>query len=311
MFRGHSIAVVLPAYNEEKFVAAVIRGLPPLVDHVILVDDCSTDQTVPVATALADSRLVVLRTPANSGVGGAMALGYQKALELGAEIVVKMDADGQMLPEYLPALLEPVVSGRVDYAKGNRFLTTSALSVMPRRRLFANVILTFLTKAASGYWHVFDPQNGYTALRGTRLARLNLDKLARGYFFENDMLSQLYLQAAKVEDVDIPARYADEESKIRYFRIMVAFPLLFFLRFLRRIYQKYILRDFSPVALFLIVGFLLFGWGAAFGTYLWIRSAVTLEATPTGTIMLSLLPLILGFQLLLQGVVLDIHETPR
>jgi glycosyltransferase involved in cell wall biosynthesis len=311
MYKSHSIAVVMPAHNEERFIGDAIRALPALVDHVVVVDDCSTDNTVGVVRALADPRVALMATAKNSGVGGAMKVGYRHTSSLRADFIVKMDADGQMSPDDLPALLDGIIERGAEYSKGNRFLTHSALSAMPRHRLFGNIVLTFMTKLASGYWHIFDPQNGYTAIRRTTLELIDLDRINDGYFFENDMLSQLYLQRARVVDVDIPARYGKEESGVRVFRVASSFPLLFFGKFLRRIYDRYILRDFSPVALFLILGVLLFGWGAAFGLYLWIRSFVTMELTKTGTIMLALLPLILGFQLLLQGLVLDIQESPR
>lgn len=311
MYRDQTVTVVVPAHNEARFIGEVIRTMPPFVDCIVVVDDCSTDATSEVAGAAGDPRVTLRRTPVNSGVGGAMAVGYREAIEQGSSLVVKMDGDGQMRPEYLARLLDPVLDDRCDYAKGNRFLAARALDVMPKHRLIGNIMLTFLTKMATGYWHIFDPQNGYTAIKGSRLRQLDLEQMNRGYFFENEMLSQLYHHGARVQDVEIPAKYADEESGISYSRVLITFPVLFTLKFVRRIYERYILRDFSPVALFLLVGVPLFGWGAAFGIYLWIRSEMTLVPTPIGTIMLSLLPVILGFQLILQAIVLDIHETPR
>ena len=216
-----------------------------------------------------------------------------------------------MPSEYLGALLDPLIEHGYDYAKGNRFLASESLASMPRHRLFGNVVLTFMTKLASGYWQIFDPQNGYTAITNEALRAIELDSLHKRFFFENDMLVHLSVLSRKVIDVPIPARYGDEHSKLSPFKAAVTFPFLLFLRFFYRVYQKYILRDFSPIALFLILGILLFGWGAAFGIYLWIESIGSEHLTPTGTIMLSLLPLILGFQLLLQAIVMDINETPK
>jgi glycosyltransferase involved in cell wall biosynthesis len=311
MYKDHSIAVVMPAHNEERFVGDVIRTMPSLVDSIIVVDDCSIDRTADAARSTGDPRLTVIRTETNSGVGGAMKAGYRHALGSDADIIVKMDADGQMSGDDLPKLLDGIIEGGGDYAKGNRFLTHSVLSVMPRTRLFGNIVLTFMTKLASGYWHIFDPQNGFTAVRSEVLRNVELNRIHQGYFFENDMLAQLYLLRARVVDVDIPARYGDEESGVRVFRVASSFPFLFFGKFVRRIYDRYILRDFSPIALFLLLGAILFLWGAGFGGYIWLKSFLTGELTKTGTIMLALLPLILGFQLLLQGLVLDIQETPR
>jgi len=311
MYKAQQVTVVLPAYNEARHIAQVIQTIPELVDRVIVVDDCSKDQTYEAALACQDARVVALHTPENQGVGGAMVTGYRHALELGADIVVKMDADGQMIPDYLPRLLDALIDGGYDYAKGNRFLASESLAQMPRLRLFGNIALTFLTKLASGYWHIFDPQNGYTAIKTSALGVLDLSRIHKRFFFENDMLVHLNFFSFRVKDVAIPARYGEETSHLSPFRIMVTFPLLLLRRFLRRIYQKYVLRDFSPIALFLLLGSVLFGWGAGFGVYLWIKASGTLNATPTGTIMLALLPLILGFQLLLQAIVLDIQETPK
>jgi glycosyltransferase involved in cell wall biosynthesis len=311
MYRGHRIAAVLPAHNEALHILGVIRSLPESVDHIIVVDDCSGDETFNVASESGDARVITIRTPSNQGVGGATITGYMKALEINSDVIIKMDGDGQMDPAYLPALLDCLIEQNYDYAKGNRFLSGEALAFMPRHRLIGNILLTFLTKLASGYWHIFDPQNGYTAIKSETLRRLNLNRIHKRFFFENDMLIHLNFSGFRVKDVSIPARYGREVSDLNPFKIGVTFPLLFLRRFFYRVYQKYVLRDFSPIALFLFLGLLLFGWGFAFGIYLWIKSMITHDLTPTGTIMLSLLPLILGFQLLLQAIVLDIQETPR
>lgn len=314
MYKNRRIAVVIPAYNEARLVGQVIASVPEYVDYVIAVDDCSGDATLAAIESAAGSaggRLVALRTPQNQGVGGATMLGYRKALELDCDVAVKMDGDGQMSPEHLPLLLDAVVEQGYDYAKGNRFLAGASLAQMPRLRLFGNVVLTFVNKLASGYWHVFDPQNGYTAISAAALGRLDFDHIHRRYFFENDMLIALNFHNARVRDVAVPARYGDEVSELNPFKISVTFPLLFIPRFWRRVYHKYVLRDFSPIALFLFAGLLLFAWGTVFGVYHWVKSEVTGVAATTGTVMFSVLPLILGFQLILQAVVLDIQESPK
>jgi glycosyltransferase involved in cell wall biosynthesis len=311
MYKGHRITAVIPAHNEVRHILRVTQNVPTFVDHVIVVDDCSQDGTAEAARASGDARVIVLRTPSNQGVGGAMVLGFRKAVELGSVIVVKMDGDGQMPAEYLPALLDAITDQGYDYAKGNRFLAGEALAVMPRHRIFGNVVLTFMTKLASGYWHIFDPQNGFIAIKAEALQVLDLEHIHKGYFFENDMLIHLNFSGFRVRDVAIPARYGEEESGINLFKVSSTFPFLLLRRFFRRIYQKYVLRDFSPIALFLLLGLILLCWSAVFGTYVWIGSAISNHAAPTGTIMLVVLPLILGFQLMLQAIVLDIQETPK
>jgi dolichol-phosphate mannosyltransferase len=275
------------------------------------VDDCSKDRTYEVAKETCDDRVTVLQPPRNQGVGGATILGYRHALSLGCDIVVKMDGDGQMDPDYLPALLDPLADDGYDYSKGNRFLNPEALPVMPKLRLLGNMALTFQTKLATGYWHVFDPQNGYTAIRAAVLKKLNLGKTHRGFFFENDMLLQLRLVEARVKDVAIPARYGGEESSLNLLQIILTFPLLLVHRGWRRVWHSYVVRDFSPIALFLFAGLGFLLWGTAFGLYTWVRSSVTGEFASTGTVMLSVLPFVVGFQLLLQAIVLDIQNSPK
>lgn len=311
MYKGSRIAVVIPAHNEAQHIGQVVRTTPEFVDDIIVVDDASRDNTAEVARQSGDPRLIVLQTETNCGVGGAIELAYRKGLELDAQVLVKMDGDGQMLPEYLPALLDAVLESGYDYAKGNRFLASESLGFMPRHRLFGNVVLTFLTKLASGYWHIFDPQNGYTAIKSDVLRTLDLNRVHKRFFFENDMLVQLNMHGCRVKDVAIPAYYGTEESDLNVLGIGVTFPFLLLRKFFHRVYQKYVLRDFSPIALFLFVGVLLFGWGVIYGAVKWIEAIATGHPTPTGTIMLVVLPLILGFQLLLQAIVLDINETPR
>jgi len=311
MYKGIRVCAVVPAHNEAGFIGGVISEMPAVVDEIVVVDDCSDDATSEVAKSVGDPRLRILRNSRNLGLGASMAAGYRMALASNLGVVVKIDGDGQMPPEHLERLLDAVVVEGYDYAKGNRFLAGESLAAMPRSRLIGNIALTFLTKLASGYWHIFDPQNGYTAIRADVLRILDLEGMHRGYFFENDMLVRLNILGRRVKDVSIPARYGNEESGINLAMIGATFPVLLLGRFFKRIYERYILRDFSPIALFLLTGGAIFAWGGAFGLLLWIRTAMTGQATPTGTIMLALLPLVLGFQLLLQGLVLDIQETPK
>jgi hypothetical protein len=222
-----------------------------------------------------------------------------------------MDGDGQMAPEHLALLLDSLIEKGYDYAKGNRFLHSEAINQMPAVRIIGNIALTFLTKAASGYWHIFDPQNGYTAIRAGALRSIALEKLDRRFFFENDILVHLNIQNFRVIDIPMPARYGEEVSHVSISKVFLSFPPLLIRRFVRRVLQKYILRNFSPVALFLLLGLPIFTWGVLFGAYLWMHSMVTGTPTPTGSIMLSLVPIVLGFQLILQAIVLDIQETPR
>ncbi|MHB8482206.1 MAG: glycosyltransferase family 2 protein [Nitrospiria bacterium] len=310
MYKDLKIAVVIPCYNVEKHIQAVVRGIPPFVDQIIAVNDASLDQTTKALENIKDPRLTIVHHSWNQGVGGATLSGIRQALKGGVDILVKMDGDEQMDPLYLSALLTPLFEG-YSYAKGNRFLHSTELSHMPSLRKWGNFCLTFLTKMTSGYWHIFDPQNGYWAIKARDFSVLDSSKIHRRFFFENDMLVQLNIFNLKVKDVPIPARYGNEKSSMKLYTVVLSFPFFLIHRLIYRFYQKYILRDFSPIALFIIAGIPLFLWGLGFGLYVWWKSMSTNTVATTGTVMLSVLPFLIGFELLLQGIILDINETPR
>jgi glycosyltransferase involved in cell wall biosynthesis len=311
MYRGTRVHVVIPAYNVEPHIGAVLKDLPDFVDAVTVVDDGSTDGTLEALARSGDTRVTVLRNSENAGVGAAMVAGFRHALSLADGIIVKMDGDGQMGSEDLPRLLDPIIDGQCDYAKGNRFLLQKQLNRMPRHRLAGNFTLTFLTKLASGYWNVFDPQNGYVAIHSSALRLLDLDRLSRRYFFENDMLINLNIFDLRVKDVPMPARYGHERSSMSLWRVLGSFPFHLFRGYWYRFYQKHVLRDFSAVALFMLTGLPLLTFGAGFGAYTWLQSYLHNQFASTGTVMLSVLPFLVGFELVLQGLVLEIKATPN
>jgi dolichol-phosphate mannosyltransferase len=306
------VAVVIPAYRAAAHIAEVLRGIPEFVARIVVVDDCSPDETAAVVQeeSRRDPRIRLLRHEENQGVGGAVLTGYAEALRLGAEIVVKMDSDGQMDPVHLPALIAPIARGEADYAKGNRYLHARQLRSMPMMRRVGNLGLSFLTKLASGYWNMFDPTNGYTAIHASLIPLLNKDGIARRYFFESSMLLELSLLRAVVRDVYIPARYGDETSNLSIFKTLRQFPAALAKGFWRRLWIQYFVRDFSIASLYAIAGLCLVVSGAVFGAVHWHSSAQYGVATPTGTVMLAALPVLLGIQLLLQAVSLDIQNQP-
>jgi glycosyltransferase involved in cell wall biosynthesis len=307
---GSSVAVIIPAYRAEATIERVLKGIPPWVDAIYVVDDASPDETAGIVRASADPRVRLLAHEANRGVGAATVTGYRQALADGAGICVKMDADDQMDPTYLPALIEPLVAGLADYTKGNRFHDVEAIRQMPPARKVGNAGLSFLVKAASGQWHLFDPTNGYTAIHRSVLAALDLRQAHSRYFFETSMLFLLKQLGAVIEDVPIPARYGDGPSSLSTGRALIEFPGLLGRYALRRILWQYFVADFSAVSLFLVCGVPLVLYGLGFGLYHWIDGHQRGVAAPTGTIMLAVLPLILGFQLLLQSLVLDVQAAP-
>jgi dolichol-phosphate mannosyltransferase len=308
----HPIAVVIPAYCAGKHMAGVLRGIPRCVKWIVAVDDCSTDDTeiVILEEAGRDPRIHLVRHKENQGVGGATLTGYKEAVRLGAAVIVKMDSDGQMDPRYLPALIAPILRGEADYVKGNRYVHSRELKTMPLLRRIGNLGLSFLTKLASGYWHVFDPTNGYTAIHASVLSACDESAIGRRYFFESSMLLELSLARAVVRDVYIPARYGDETSHVSLVKTLAHFPVALLKGFLRRVWMQYFVRDFSIASFYAVTGAALVLAGGAFGAYHWYESVHRQTLASPGTVMLAVAPIILGVQFLLQAVGFDIHNQP-
>jgi dolichol-phosphate mannosyltransferase len=311
--KKYRIAAIIPAYRAERDIRSVLNGLPSYIRHIIVVDDASPDSTADLVTAAAkkDRRIILERHPKNRGVGGAMITGFRKALELGAQAVVKLDGDHQMDPAHIPALLTPLLQGTADYTKGNRFRDFISLRSMPLVRRMGNLGLSFFTKVATGYWNIFDPTNGFFAIRAEVLAQLPLEKLDQRYFFETSMLANLYLINAFVLDVPIPARYGNETSSLSVRRAFLEFPFKLFATFLRRIVLRYYIYDFSILSLYLIIGVPLLLFGFIFGGIKWIEYAGRNIPAPTGTVMLPTLSLILGIQIILSAIEIDMNAVPK
>jgi dolichol-phosphate mannosyltransferase len=311
-FHKHCLAAVIPCYRVEREIQSVLQTVPSYIKHIIVVDDASPDSTADLVSASAetDERILLIRHPSNQGVGGAMVTGYRKALELGAQVIIKIDGDGQMDLEHLPRLLQPLMDGKADYTKGNRFRDFKSLQNMPFIRRVGNMGLAFLAKAATGYWHIFDPTNGFNALRSEVLAQLPFDKIDRTYYFETSMLANLYLISAVVKDVPMPARYQGEVSSLLVHRILFEFPLKLFSTFLRRLVLKNFIYDFSMGSIYLLTGLPLLLFGLIFGIYKWIQYASIGVPAPTGTVMLPTLSVLLGIQLLLSAIEIDLRSVP-
>ena len=310
---SYDIATIIPAFRVERDIEAVLHSIPSYIKHIIVVDDASPDSTADLVTAVAqkDKRIVLIRHAKNQGVGGAMVTGFQKALELGAQIAVKLDGDGQMSPEYIPSLLTPLIQGKADYVKGNRFRDFVSLRKMPFIRRIGNLGLSFLTKAATGYWNIFDPTNGFFAVRSEILAQLTFEQIDKRYFFETSMLANLYLLNAFVLDVPIPAQYGKETSNLSIRRTLFEFPVKLLGILLRRILLKYYIYDFSMISLYIITGIPLLLFGFTFGSIKWFEYASRNIPAPTGTVMLPTLSVILGIQIILSAIEIDMNSNPR
>jgi glycosyltransferase involved in cell wall biosynthesis len=309
----YQIAAVVPAFRVEAQIQAVLRGVPSYFKHIIVVDDASPDRTADLVETLArrDRRVILLRHDRNRGVGAAMVTGFRKALQLGAQIVVKVDGDGQMDIGHVPELISPLIQGRADYVKGNRFRDIASLRRMPLIRRVGNIGLGFLAKAATGYWNLFDPTNGFVAIRADSLAQLPLDQIDPTYYFEISMLANLYLLGAVVQDAPMPARYRDEVSNLMIERVLLEFPLKLLGTCVRRAVLRNFLYDFSMVSIYLLTGMPLLLFGLIFGGVEWARYWRLGIPAPTGTVILPTLSVLLGIQLLLSAIESDLRSVPK
>jgi len=255
-YRGKRVAVVIPAYNEEDLVGETMGSIPPYVARVYVVDDGSKDRTGAIIDTYAryDARVVPIHHRPNRGVGAAITSGYLQAVEDGMDIVAVMAGDNQMDPYYLPSLLDPIIEGKADYTKGNRLISDAYRKGMPGWRSFGNSALTFLTKIASGYWQMMDPQNGYTAISTRALSELPLTEVYQGYGYCNNLLVWLNIHNMNIRDVAIPARYGREKSKIRYSTYIPRVSKLLLDNFLFRLKTKYIQMSFHPLVFFYAAG---------------------------------------------------------
>jgi glycosyltransferase involved in cell wall biosynthesis len=253
----------------------------------------------------------VIRNATNLGVGGATLAGYRAALEGGAEVIVKLDGDGQMDASLLPRLIQPILDGEADYAKGNRFFDIEGLDAMPRLRLIGNSLLSFTSKLSSGYWNIFDPNNGYTAIHAAVARALPMHKVAQGFFFESDLLFRLGVLRAVVCDVPMPARYGDEQSNLKVRRVVGEFARKHASNTAKRIFYNYYLRNFNIASIEIVAGLGLMTFGGWFGLTRWLQGIEQNVAQTSGTVMVAALPVIVGFQLVLSALNYDLQNVPR
>jgi dolichol-phosphate mannosyltransferase len=305
------ICVVIPAFKVKFHILEVIRSIGPEVQKIIVVDDeCPEKSGDHVKSNSKDPRVEVIFNKTNLGVGGAVKAGYRRALELDLDIIVKVDGDGQMDTSKIEDLVFPIRIGHAEYTKGNRFFDVEAVKAMPKVRIFGNLGLSFLTKLSTGYWRIFDPNNGFTAISQKSLKSLNLEKVDNRYFFESDMLFRINLLGCKVIDVPMPAIYNNEKSSLKISRVLFEFPVKHLKNFIKRIVYSYYLRDFNLASLELPAGLILFSFGSILGLYSWVHSTLVGVPTEPGTTVLVAISFLAGLQLLLAFFNFDIgRET--
>lgn len=305
------VAVAIPCYRVSAHILDVIARIGREVETVYCVDDaCPENSGRLIEETIRDERVKVLYHEINQGVGGAMLTGYRRALADRHDVLVKLDGDGQMDPALVPQFVGPIALGLADYTKGNRFFDIENAKGMPLARLFGNGALSFLTKLSSGYWTIFDPTNGYTAMHrsvGERIVDRNIDKR---YFFETDMLLNLYLMRAVVQDVPMAAVYGIERSNLRIRRVAFPFLMKNLRNAARRFFVHYLIRDFSLATVEAIVGVLLLAFGTIFGFAFWLRSYFEGVAATPGQVMIAALPILSGTQLLLSALNFDMRNVP-
>jgi len=303
--------LIVPCYRVKAHISEVIARTPHWVEGIVCVDDACPEKTADfIESTIADPRVRVVRLPENRGVGGATLAGYAEADRLGARILVKVDGDDQMDLAYLPYLIAPILLGEADYAKGNRFTSISHLQSMPPVRILGNAALSFAAKVSTGYWNVFDPTNGFTAIEAS-VARLVMEKsVSRRFFFETDLLYHLGTLRAVVRDVPMPSRYGDEISNIRIGAIIGPFAGKHLMNFLQRVLGQYFVRDFNVATIELLAGLALFGFGLSYGLH-WLAIRDVHQAASAGVVMTAALPVIVGVQLLLQAMNYDVLNVPN
>ena len=312
-FKKHKIAVVIPYYNASNHIVKVISKLPEFVSNIYLVNDKSPD-VLPIKEleGLPNfNSIKIIDSEKNLGVGGATKTGFLQAVKDDMDFVIKVDSDDQMDTSYIPDLLNPLILDKADYAKGNRFRDFKALQKMPITRKSGNLFLSFLTKIATGYWNNFDPTNGFFALKTSFLKNANFKNISNRYYFETSLLSEMYFQNARIKDVPMPAIYGDEKSSMKVWTIPFIFTPKLLKTLIKRILKTYFIYDFNMSSIYILLGIPMFFFGVIFGLYNWWYYTSVSELTPTGTIMLITLSIILGFQLLLQAIHYDIMRTPK
>ena len=305
------VCVVIPAFKVSNQIVQVVENIGSEVQLIIVVDDkCPEKSGELVLSKVKDPRLIVVLNSENLGVGGAVKAGYERALDEDCDIIIKIDGDGQMDPKLINRLLRPLLENSAGYAKGNRFFNVEDIRKMPKIRILGNLVLSFMSKLSTGYWRIFDPTNGFTAIRSDVVGLLPLDKIDNRYFFESDILFRLNIARVPVVDVPIPAVYGSEISNLHIYKTIIEFPWKHARNFIKRIAYSYYIREFTLASIELPVGIILISFATISGIQNWVHSLSTSIPTETGTIVLIALSFLSGLQLILGFFAFDIANTP-
>lgn len=313
MYRNVKIAMVIPAYNEEKLISKTIETLPDFVDYAVVINDGSNDSTLSIIESMqrGNKKLIVLNNDGNCGVGTTVVNGFRRGLETDADVIGVMAGDAQCDPSYISKMVDALVDKGADYVKANRFVHRDALAKMPTYRRIGNILITILTKFSTGYYSIFDTQNGYGVFSRKALEGISFDLIGKRYDYENTLLTALSVINAKVIDEPVPAVYGDEVSSIKFLPTVYNALRANFVGFWRRIYYKYVLYNFHPIALFLFSGILLGFFGTVFSLFVVYRRLFENLSPSTGTVMIAVVPLFLGFQLLLTAITMDMNNEGK
>jgi glycosyltransferase involved in cell wall biosynthesis len=304
------VCVVIPCFKVRDHIAKVIAHIGPEVARIFVVDDkCPEKSGSYVKEVVSDARVQVLFNESNLGVGGSTVVGYQEALADDFDVFIKIDGDGQIDPKLIPFIINPLIQDRYDYVKGNRFWDYEHLREMPRVRLVGNLLLSFFAKVSTGYWNIFDPNNGFTAINRRMLETLPLSKIDKRFFFESDMLFRLYVADARVGQMNMKAKYGSEKSNLRVWKIIPEFIYKHFKNTLKRILYIYFLRDFSISSMNLLFGSILMSYGISRGIQAWLQSQSSGIPTPTGTLILVAMSFLSGFQMFLSFINTDVNRA--
>ncbi|HSX35103.1 MAG TPA: glycosyltransferase family 2 protein [Candidatus Saccharimonadales bacterium] len=313
MYRKLKVAVVIPAYNEEKLIEHTLTTVPDFVDYIVTVNDGSKDNTLKIQKKLAakNKRIIVVNNEVNLGLGASMVRGYKRVLETDADMVGIMSGDAQCEPQYLTKMTERLVSSDADYVKANRFADIVALQQMPPFRRFGNILITLLTKFSTGYYSIFDALCSFGMMRRRALEQMPLHLIGKRYDFENTQLIAMSIGGVHILDYPVPAKYGEETSTIKLWSTSWHIFSALFVGFWRRMYYKYVVRSFHPVALFLFGGIFMGAIGTLFGLYISYKRLFDGVTPSTATVMLVVVPLILGFQLVLAAITTDIENEKK